>query len=56
MIANQTTAWSDLVLSHVTEAYELERAHIEQQSELYRVTLPTLQQAQLRDLELRHEK
>jgi len=56
LIAEQTKAWSDMILSHVTEVYELRKTHIQQEIDVLRQILPEMQQQQIKELEQRQER
>jgi hypothetical protein len=56
LIAEQTTEWTDLVMRQTTELYGQVREHLRQRAELFQQVIVTLQQQQIKDLEVRHDR
>lgn len=56
LVADQTKEWTDMVMRHLAEVYELLKSHIQQQTELLRQLMTEVQAAQVKDLDLRNER
>jgi len=56
LIAEQTVEWTDTVARQMAEQYELSRAHLQQQLQHFISLMQAMQQQQLNDLELKHER
>ena len=56
LINEQTVEWTDMVGRQMAEQYALSREHLQQQLELFKTLMQSLQEQQLKDLELKHER
>jgi len=56
LIGEQTVEWTDLLGRHIDEQYTLSREHLQQQLQLFTTLMQAMQQQQLKDLELKHER
>jgi hypothetical protein len=56
LISEQTAEWTDLVMRQTTELYGQVREHLRQRAELFQQVIVTLQQQQMKDLEVRHDR
>src|SRR6218665_1299637 len=56
LVAEQTREWTEMVMRHLAEVYELLKLHIQQQTELLRQLMTEMQTAQAKDLDLRNER
>lgn len=56
LIADQTKVWSDLVLRQITESYELQKGHLQQQKDLCKILIEVWQESQVKELEVRQDR
>jgi len=56
MVAEQTKEWSAMVLRQLHEEHQLLKMNIQQQNELLSRLMSGYQEAQMKDLESRHER
>lgn len=56
LIADQTKVWSDLVLRQITESYELQKGHLQQQMDLCKILIEVWQESQVKELEVRQDR
>ena len=56
LIGEQTVEWTDMLARQMTEQYTLSREHLQQQLQLFTTLMQAMQEQQLKDLELKHER
>jgi len=56
MIGEQTVEWTDTLARQMSEQYTLSRQHLQQQLQLFTTLMQAMQEQQLKDLELKHER
>jgi len=56
LIDEQTLEWTDMIGRQTTEQYTLSREHHQHQQQLLTTLMQGMQEQQIKDLELKHER
>ena len=56
LIGDQTAEWTDLLARQMDDQYTLSREHLHQQLQLFIMLMQRMQEQQLKELELKHER
>jgi len=55
-VDDQTTEWTSLVMRQITELHAMVREHLRQRADQFQQVLVVLQQQQIKDIEIRHDR
>jgi len=56
LIDEQTVEWTGMLGRQMAEQYALSREHLQQQLQMFKTLMQAMQEQQLKDLELKHER
>ena len=56
LIGEQTIEWTDMIARQMEEQYVLSREHLQLQMQMFPTLMQTMQEQQLKDLDLKHER
>jgi len=48
--------WTDTIGRQIAEQYALSREHLQQQQQLFNTLMQAMQEQQIKDIELKHER